>query len=173
MTGNAPADHMALRPGLTPGDIHRVEGILGFPLHHHVAEFLKLQGGMVEWKGYFIPPGYRLLGPLEIVWRHHGMMERVSEYQGSSAVGTIVHPLWMPLAGGVSADLLFVDHRPGPGYGGVCEWREGSPEFHPVWPNVGAMLTEIAEAMETGSQPSGRYIIGIKNSRIAWSTDRS
>ena len=70
-------------------------------------------------------------------------------------VGTYL-PHFLPFAG-QDGYLLFVDARPGPLHGCVTEFEKVDADgAGPKWPSLSAMLTDLADSLETGSAFDGR-----------------
>jgi cell wall assembly regulator SMI1 len=60
-------------------------------------------------------------------------------------------PVFVPISTDNCGQLLFVDLRPGPRHGCVCEWDHEEGFLKPPhWPGVAAMLAETADALATG-----------------------
>ncbi|GAB3442422.1 SMI1/KNR4 family protein [Actinophytocola sediminis] len=65
-------------------------------------------------------------------------------------------PMWVPIAHDSGGDCLFVDLRPGAERGCVMDWIETEgASLEPKWPDVATMLTEIADALEHGTEIAG------------------
>lgn len=70
-------------------------------------------------------------------------------------VGTYL-PYFLPFAG-ADGYLLFVDARPGPLHGCVTEFEKVDADGEgPKWPSLSAMLTNLADSLETGKAFDGR-----------------
>jgi cell wall assembly regulator SMI1 len=75
-------------------------------------------------------------------------------------------PVWLPVAGG--GYELFVDLRDGSARGCVMAWDSESGAWGPLWPDVAAMLADVAEAMERDRWVDGHRIWGAADGRIEW-----
>jgi cell wall assembly regulator SMI1 len=158
LAAHAPGDHAALQPGISDADLDRLEMELGFPLHPGVRTLLSRHDG-VEPRHSSSAPGaflvnFSLLGAADILAGHRNyaeMAQRFYEEDDEVAVGTIVHPQWVPIAGSFSGDALFVDHRPGPHYGEVGDTNFGSSTYRLMWQSQEQMLEEVCASLETGS----------------------
>lgn len=61
-------------------------------------------------------------------------------------------PMWLPIANSGGGSDLFVDLRSGPERGCIMAFDSvDGAEGGPLWPSVGAMLIEVADALEHGT----------------------
>ncbi|MFI9811291.1 SMI1/KNR4 family protein [Saccharothrix variisporea] len=66
---------------------------------------------------------------------------------------------FVPIAALGNGDHLFVDLRPGRWHGCVHHWsRDDGSQVTPFWDNVADMLTDIANALHTGSPALRSYV---------------
>lgn len=156
---NAPGDYATLRPGLSDGDVSRLENRIGFPLHTELKSLLSERNGVTPPRSSMAPGaftlGYSLLDAEGITEWHQNLSvmahEAVEEGYEEEVVGRTAHTQWVPFAQALTGDLLFIDHRTDH-YGEVGEISFGDPEYLPLWPSMTLMLTDLNNAVE-GSLP--------------------
>lgn len=87
--------------------------------------------------------------------------------------GTYI-PAFVPFAG-LDSNYLCVDTRPGPLYGTVFEFDEtGADSAGPAWRSVSALLTDIADALTTGTAfVDGQRPIVRDGTALEWDWDRA
>ncbi|GGP56728.1 SMI1/KNR4 family protein [Streptomyces melanogenes] len=152
---NASEERVALRPGASDADIHRLEAGIGFQLNGDLKALLSMHNGVAPRRssmeaGAFLL-GYSLLdtdGILE--WQQNlAEMAEDAEEEGyeEEVVGRTAHRQWVPFAQSFSGDLLFIDHRR-EHYGDVGEISFGSPDYVWLWPGMGLMLGDMCKAVE-------------------------
>ncbi|MCP2343182.1 SMI1/KNR4 family protein [Actinomadura rupiterrae] len=64
-------------------------------------------------------------------------------------------PGFLPIAGGVGGETLFVDLRTGPLHGCVREFDKVSTDLEPRWAGIADMLAEVADALENDTPLDG------------------
>ncbi|WP_394619790.1 SMI1/KNR4 family protein [Lentzea sp. JNUCC 0626] len=75
---------------------------------------------------------------------------------------------FLPIASNGSGDYLYVDERPGPESGCVCEWWHDDYMWAKLWPSVDAMLADVLEALRTGGVVLGKYRAQVRDGEIDW-----
>ncbi|MET9230814.1 SMI1/KNR4 family protein [Lentzea sp. NPDC003310] len=103
------------------------------------------------------------------------------ETEPAGATSGVFLPEFVPIAADDMGDYLFVDERPGPESGCVRAWDvdEGS-RLPSLWPSLTAMLTDIADSLDTGA-PALRghadaakffttsvYVPEVRDGRLGW-----
>lgn len=77
-------------------------------------------------------------------------------------------PEFIPFAG-LDGTLLFIDTRPGDLYGCVTEFDNvDGDEAGPRWVSLGAMLTDLADSLETGSKFDGDSRPTVVDGQLDW-----
>ncbi|WP_328944334.1 hypothetical protein OG259_25225 [Streptomyces sp. NBC_00250] len=157
---HAPGDHAALRPGASEAALAALRDGLGFAPHPGLRSLLAVCDGVVPRRasgeaGAFLV-GYGLLGTVEVLeWQRYlaRRAEEAVEEGYEDEVGRTSHARWVPFAQALTGDLLFVDHREDEegAYGTVGEISFGDPDHQRPWPGLGAMLDDLADAMEHGT----------------------
>ncbi len=80
-------------------------------------------------------------------------------------------PEFIPCAG-IDGNFLFVDSRPGPLHGCVSEFdNESADNRGPQWISLSAMLTDLADALETGSTFAEVWHPSIVDSQLDWTIE--
>jgi cell wall assembly regulator SMI1 len=152
---HAPGDYASLQPGASQDDIKRLEDNLGFPLHTDVRTTLELHNGVSARTASTEPGafllGYSLLDVEGVLAAYRDLLAVLEEAreQGEEelAVGRMAHRQWVPLAQGMTGDLLFVDHRPHY-WGEIGEMSFGDPEYRLLWPRMDLMLEALCSSVE-------------------------
>lgn len=152
---NTSEDYVALRPGASDADIHKLEAGIGFEIDGDLKTLLSKHNGVTSRRssmeaGAFML-GYSLLdtdGILE--WQQNlAQMAEDAEEEGydEELVALTSHRQWVPFAQCFSGDLLFIDHR-SDHYGDIGEISFGSPEYVRLWPGMALMLHDMCKAVE-------------------------
>ena len=148
--------------GATPAQIADAAEATGTTFPPELVEFYEQINGFPPEELLRLLPG-RDLFDLEWVVREREMeldvyaeTNEIEEYEppeGTTA-GTAVFtymPEFIPFAG-LDGYLLFVDTRPGDLYGCVTEFdKVDADDAGPRWVSLSAMLTDLADSLETGS----------------------
>ena len=104
------------------------------------------------------------------VYAETNEIEEYEPPEGSTA-GTAVFtymPEFIPFAG-LDGYLLFVDTRPGDLYGCVTEFdKVDADDAGPRWVSLSAMLTDLAESLETGSKFDKYWKPTVVDGRLDW-----
>ncbi|MDJ0362433.1 hypothetical protein [Rhodococcus sp. H29-C3] len=78
---------------------------------------------------------------------------------------------FVPFAG-IDGNLLFVDTRPGPSHGCVTDFDEaGADDGGPQWVSISAMLTDLADALESGHPFAGAWTPSVVDGQLKWLYD--
>lgn len=102
---------------------------------------------------YWLPPEYgsALQEPDEAVDTRAIMLAVADQDPGDPAWPDRFTPELLPIAMDGGGDSLVVDLRPGEHHGAVFFWdHEVWGLTEPLWPSVGVMLADVADALETG-----------------------
>ncbi|GLY50687.1 hypothetical protein Lesp01_43430 [Lentzea sp. NBRC 102530] len=75
---------------------------------------------------------------------------------------------FLPIASNGSGDVLYVDERPGPESGCVCQWWHDDYMWAKLWPSVDAMLTDVLQAVRTGGVVLGKYRAQVRDGVVGW-----
>ncbi|MFD4673388.1 SMI1/KNR4 family protein [Lentzea sp. NPDC058450] len=75
---------------------------------------------------------------------------------------------FVPIASNGSGDVLYVDERPGPESGCVCQWWHDDYLWAKLWPSVDVMLTDVLRALETGGVVLGKYRAQVLDGEVDW-----
>ncbi|GAA2640441.1 SMI1/KNR4 family protein [Actinomadura fulvescens] len=170
---NAPDALARIGPPAAAAELAEAEAALGVALPAGLlAWWRRANGADRPWHGrpFDLLPGYcpvpiemaldtrRIL--LEIAEADECDADEIAELEAQPAgswCDTWLAP-WMPIATSQGGQELFVDLRQGPLHGCVREYdKVGAAESAPRWTDVGAMLTDIAGALEQGTEISGLY----------------
>ncbi len=77
-------------------------------------------------------------------------------------------PEFVPFAG-LDGYLLVVDARPGPLHGCVTAFgKVDCDDEGPSWVSVSAMLTDLADSLETGAEFDTRWTPAVVDGRLEW-----
>lgn len=190
---HAPETARRLGPPAVDAELSAAREAAGDPLPDDLIDWWRLSNGNVEtlstrlaWliPGHFAP--YRIDSALNArsVWMkvwHDDTIERgwlteeaVIRMQarppGSQAGAWL--PQFLPIAGSGGGMDLFADLREGPLYGCVREFDRVYADGKPLWPSVGAMLDDIAGALESGDAIAGGYRVHVdEDGTIRWERD--
>ncbi|WP_049570259.1 SMI1/KNR4 family protein [Streptomyces sp. SBT349] len=183
---HAPADHAALRPPATAGEIATLEAHLGVPLHPQLRALLERHNGVAELRptpergtfqaGAFLPLGHRL-DHTDRIAETHRMLVDFGEQNIASGLweeddlNGHAHQ-WVPFAHPNDGGVAFIDHRPGPTYGRVYEMGIGSGAVDGTeWASdLAELFGSLADSLEAGTpfshfwpvtheHPSGRFYL--------------
>jgi cell wall assembly regulator SMI1 len=149
----APAGHAALRAPATAEQIAALESALGFALHGALRALLERHDGAEEvLPAAFLPLSYRLATAAEIAEEHRTLVSYADEHPDEEEADRVRWwvPFGLPWCEGTG--LAFVDHRPGPTYGAVCEYGAGRDLSGPApWgADLAGFFTALADAVRTG-----------------------
>lgn len=163
---HTPASAARLGPPATTDDIAFVEALLNRPLPADLTGWWRRSCGVTDFAGgRLIPSGYVPYSIDEAVDCREMMLEvasgddaaiaaLVAQPAGSPCTGWL--PVWAPIAHDGGGCYLFADLRHGPAHGCVTAWDkyEGAI-LEPRWPSTTAMLAEIADALQHGTDIHG------------------
>lgn len=150
----------------TSVDLDAVEAAIGAALPVELRTWYRLNNGMSQ-RGSFgrlLPPGYNPIACDRIVksWRlwkfvdaSRALDASVREAEAAGPAGgdtTRFLPVFVPFAENGVGQNLVVDLRDGPARGCVARLNPGNGGLAggPLWPGVGAMLTDVAQSLESG-----------------------
>lgn len=174
---HAPASHGQLNPPAERSLIVEAERVLGVRFPPSLVTLLSLRNGTSEWKegSYevgvrFLPGGYRLV-PVDEIVRSSQMLTEIAqrserENPESVLIGWWWHPSWLPFANVVWGGAYFTDQRTG-GEGEVGEFVKDDEARLAQRPSLAAMLAEIADAVETGTDV-GIWRPQVVGGRLDW-----
>ncbi len=74
---------------------------------------------------------------------------------------------YIPIAGNIRGDLLFVDTRAGQASGCVREFLGDSADQGTTWPSVAALLQDVVSSLEHG-QPCGGWVPSVDEGWLSW-----
>jgi len=87
---------------------------------------------------------------------------------------------WLPIAANGTGDNLFIDLRPGPRSGLVAEFEHENGGFTrpALWPDIAAMLEDVASALRTGrwvhpNDPNYDLVPLVENGKLRWESGPS
>ena len=83
-----------------------------------------------------------------------------------TATGTYLSA-YIPIAGNIRGDLLFVDTRAGQASGCVREFLGDSADQGTTWPSVAALLQDVVSSLEHG-QPCGGWVPSVDEGWLSW-----
>ncbi|WP_020110677.1 SMI1/KNR4 family protein [Rhodococcus sp. 114MFTsu3.1] len=93
------------------------------------------------------------------------------ESDAGDRVGTWL-PEFLPFAG-VDGNFLFIDSRPGPLHGCVTGFdKVGADDQGPRWISLSAMLTDLADALETGRKFAGAWVPSVVDGQLDWTYEK-
>ncbi|MDJ0362427.1 SMI1/KNR4 family protein [Rhodococcus sp. H29-C3] len=93
--------------------------------------------------------------------------DELSTSMAGDSAGTWL-PEFVPFAG-VDGNLLFVDTRPGPLRGCVTEFdKVGADDGGPQWISISALLTDLADALESGRPFAGAWTPSVVDGQLKW-----
>jgi hypothetical protein len=133
------------------------------PLYPALRALLSAHDGVVPRRASDEPGsfllGYGLLDTQKVLeWQRYlaSRAEDAVDEGYEDEVGRTAHERWVPFGQALTGDLLFVDHREDEEdtedvYGTVCEISFGAPDHRRPWPDLGAMLDDLARAMHDGT----------------------
>jgi cell wall assembly regulator SMI1 len=162
----APAVHDTLRGPASAEDLARARAAMGQELPEDLSSWWRRVDGVTSDSiraGAVLPPWYHPY-PVESalesrrLWLETWYDERqaveadyladlLSQPAGRPCQDAWL-PMWLPIANNGGGSDLFVDLRSGPERGCVMAFdRVDGAEDQPLWPDVGAMLDEVADAL--------------------------
>jgi cell wall assembly regulator SMI1 len=101
------------------------------------------------------------------VWSKFTDGTELAETRAGESSGTWL-PEFIPFAG-LDGYFLFVDTRPGPLHGCVSEFEKvGADDGGPQWISISAMLTDLADALETGARFAEVWSSDVVDGQLAW-----
>jgi cell wall assembly regulator SMI1 len=134
--------------------------------------------GSVE--GRLIPPGHTPY-TIDQAVDHRELMLAIASCEDAMETAALVAepagspcspcwlPVWLPIAQDGGGNNLFIDLRQGPMHGCVMEWDKYEKALgEPLWPTVAAMLAEIADAVEHGTDIEGYQPHACNDGTLDW-----
>lgn len=187
LSRHAPPVAGAVNPPATEPALARAEAAVGTQLPADLVAWWRRAGGMRMTNphpGALLPPGFvpcSVDDALESrrIWlevtRGGGAEPESSSGLAGSPWDTWL-PVWLPIASDGGGTDLFVDLRDGPAHGCVVEYDKvgaaGSENWQEPdvsrWPSVGAMLADVAEALEQETPIGGDRIWVSDDGTISW-----
>lgn len=169
MHQHAPASADALAPPAAPAELASAAKHLGFALPDELVETLSCHNGLLR-EANRLPEGSPL-GTAGVIEEYEVRMLVASDLDGFSVMPTDEEPWWSPQWVPFSANdrkQQVIDLRPGAGQGrlGIAP-KDGPGEFDAAWPSLGAYLTDVAQALETG-RPVGYWHPYLLEDRTLW-----
>ncbi|MFD4977064.1 SMI1/KNR4 family protein [Streptomyces sp. NPDC058424] len=166
------SDLSELHPPASEEAIQSLQNALPYPLHPHLVQWLRIHDGALPESSLW-PFRY---SPIKADGMEGGpqyFREAFDDFRSEFTDDGLdpegpegpwdppnAYEFWVPIAVTNTGEYLAVDHRPGDTYGSVREIDyEGSDPWGVIrWANLGEMLDEIADGLESGSgvQGSGR-----------------
>ncbi|MBP2474699.1 cell wall assembly regulator SMI1 [Crossiella equi] len=174
---SAPTTHELLRPGAAPAEVEDLERRLGLTFSAELRQWWTLCDGTVRTDfAEIFPPFYTPHSTRSAFdareWRRLRWREQWAEPDAEPEAGTAArsfHPAWVPIAFDGCGDALVVDLRPGPLHGCVLEWDQERSEVHkPEWSSLAVMLTEVADALESGTPVGHSHPTVTPDGRLDW-----
>ncbi|GAA1586030.1 SMI1/KNR4 family protein [Actinoplanes couchii] len=178
---HAPDQIDGFRAPATEPDLRAVEEAMGVRLPADQRAWWRLADGTDEERLIeLVPMAFRPLSTGRARKFHRGIVdlapkvpelpEWMAEPAGSPTYGTWL-PQWLPVARDFGGDFLFLDLRRGPRFGCVGIHRNDDWQYDgPDWPNVAAMLAEVAGAL-TGGTEFDRWHAGVEDGCLTWLMD--
>ncbi|MFB9909061.1 SMI1/KNR4 family protein [Allokutzneria oryzae] len=165
---HTPVSAAHLGPPAVDKDIAVVEALLGRSLPTDLLAWWRHSCGVTGFVGSrVIPPRYAPYMVDEAVDCREGMLEAASCEDDAETAVLLAEPagspctpywlpLWLPIAHDGGGNYLFADLRSGPLTGCIMQWDEDEAAVtEPSWPSTAAMLAEIADALERGTDIEG------------------
>lgn len=144
-------------------------------------EWLSLNdGGGRPPEAFPIPPRYVALSAARIAGEWKRMTGLAAELAtaaelaaaeaepAASHSGAFLRP-WIPIATDFAASLLFIDLRPGPRHGCVCQWEDGAGlTRRPLWDDLTTLLVAIGQALKLGRWHRDDLVRRVDDGVLAW-----
>jgi cell wall assembly regulator SMI1 len=174
LAANAPATVAAARPPATAQDMANAESTLGFTLPAVVHQIYHWHDGGANssFDALWLTPGFGF-SSLRIAlndWKRRcdGAAEEESDPDWDDDVDLNWNDRWFPIGTSWTGDLLVVDCSDTPTHGTVTiAGNEGPMASDPTWPNLEALLQELVEALENGTELDD-HVPTIEDGRLAW-----
>lgn len=168
-------------PGASSHEIDAAEAQTGVRWPRELEDFYAVQGGFADGKWLRLFPEHDLLSLPDLVRLQRGAPaayeladtpeSRPSEADRGRDAGTVVGthlPEFVAFAHRDGREL-FCDVRAGDLTGCVTEYRrEDGDSGGPIWTSISAMLSDLADAIETGAPLDGRWIAQVSESGLDW-----
>ncbi len=161
----APAVHDTLRGSVSADDLAKAHAAMGQELPGDLSLWWRRVDGVTSDSiraGAVLPPWYHPY-PVESALESRRMWLEIWHVEADYLADLMSQPagqpcrdawlpMWLPIANNGGGSDLFVDLRSGPERGCVMAFdRVDGAEDDPLWPSVGAMLDEVADALEHGT----------------------
>ena len=179
LRNHTPTSAAHLGPPATTDDIAVVEALLNRPLPADLAGWWRRSCGVTGFgEGRLIPPRHAPHTIDEAVDCREVMLEVAAA--GDAATAALVAepagspctcwlPVWLPIAHDGGGCYLFADLRHGPAHGCVMAWDEyEGAVLEPRWSSTTVMLTEIADALEHGTDVDGSRPEACDDGTLDW-----
>ncbi|HEY2520373.1 MAG TPA: SMI1/KNR4 family protein [Streptosporangiaceae bacterium] len=152
LAASAPGQLASLRPGASPAAVAAAQQQLGLRFPEDLAASLERHDGAATARGHFTVYGpFRPVTLADLVTRHQETEPVMAEFEDywdrHYLAFTATNSDWH----------LLVDCAPGDTFGRVGVWFGGEGVRWPGWPSLGALLTEVADALGTG-RPVDRWV---------------
>jgi cell wall assembly regulator SMI1 len=174
---NAPAGEQALAAAAAA---------VGTPLPADLIGWWQRADGMRGTRvsvGALLPPHYVPLSIREALESRRVWLEVAADADGTQGVERpepagspcdVWQPVWLPIATDGGSSELFVDLRPGAAHGCVMTYdKVDAATSAPVWPSVGAMLADVADAFEHETTIAGYFPWVDEHGTLSWMTEAS
>ena len=167
----APASTVMLARPATQDSIAAAEAELGLTFPAELAESLHRHDGLTEWAN--VLPEAAPLSVTGILEHRQMRMEIANSVDGFTPYRAGAEPCWhegwLPF-GDADGDIQVLDLRPGPGFARVGWAPHDNPaDFSDAWPSLGAYLTAVADALETGGATGVWYPYLTTDGTLWWS----
>ncbi len=168
LTANTPATAAQVNPPATAEEAAALETAIGRALPEELTQWLRQANGMDE-RAMLLPQSYAPLSVEGVLacWKicvgiapgpdDSDVRDALGKPAGSGSFHFL--DTFVPVGRDIMGYALIVDLRNGPRHGCVMEWDSvHGADNPPLWSGVGAMLTDVAEALEH-STPAGAGVM--------------
>lgn len=164
--------------GADSGAINTAMEATGVDWPSELVELLELINGFPADRDVSLLPQHAMFDVQRVVDERAMELEVWSEFseefgglepdsEAGGVVGTY-HPAFVPFAG-LDGYLLFVDTRPGPLHGCVTESEKVDADGEgPRWVSLSAMLTDLADSLETGCVFDQSWTPAVVDGHLEW-----
>jgi cell wall assembly regulator SMI1 len=187
LEAHAPASAAALHGPVDEAALTAAEEETGREWPEQLVAWLRMNDGEGRsGDAEIVPLGYLPLG-VDWILRNWRMMVEISEevngpeemaageaQPAGSRSGAYLRS-WLPIGDDTSGDLLFVDTRPGTQSGSVSDFEHDNGGFTrpPVWPDIAAMLEDVAAALRSGRwvhphDPDYDMVPVVRDGKLHW-----
>lgn len=143
----APASRATLGPPASAQQVSGAARTMDVVFPEDLVALLRLNNGARNTEaGAFLFSGEHLLSVEEMVRLYRGLCGQLDTEE---LIGIWWHPLWVPFAASHdTVGCLFVDTRPGPGFGSVGKFFHESGGENEMWPSLAEFIDDMAGAIE-------------------------